>query len=63
MREARASSRRALRAAAYGVNMGWPAVARQYVEVFERARREHAERLRTSFRARTLAARPAELPA
>ena len=50
------------RATAYGVNMGWPAVARQYVEVFERARREHAERLRTSFHARTLAARPAELP-
>ena len=32
------------RAAAYGVSMLWPAVARRYVESFERARDEHADR-------------------
>jgi glycosyltransferase involved in cell wall biosynthesis len=50
------------RAAAHGRDMLWPAVARRYVESFERARTEHAQRLRTVFRARTLAERPAELP-
>ncbi len=50
------------RAAAYGRDMLWPAVARRYVESFERARTEHAERLRTVFQAKTLAKRPAELP-
>jgi glycosyltransferase involved in cell wall biosynthesis len=56
--------RRALceRAAAYGRDMVWPAVARSYVRSFERARREHAQRLSTVFQAKTLARRPAELP-
>jgi glycosyltransferase involved in cell wall biosynthesis len=34
------------RAAAYGVGMQWPAVARRYVESFERAHAEHADRER-----------------
>ncbi len=50
------------RAAAYGRGMKWPAVARRYVESFERARSEQADRLRTVFHAKTLATRPAELP-
>jgi glycosyltransferase involved in cell wall biosynthesis len=50
------------RAAAHGRDMLWPAVARRYVRSFERARTEHAERLRTVFQAKTLAMRPAELP-
>jgi glycosyltransferase involved in cell wall biosynthesis len=50
------------RAAAHGRSMQWPAVAQAYVESFARARVEHAARLRTSFRARTLAERPAGLP-
>jgi glycosyltransferase involved in cell wall biosynthesis len=50
------------RAAAHGRAMTWPAVAREYLASFERARVEHAARLRTSFRARTLAERPAGLP-
>ena len=49
-------------AARYGRDMVWPAVARSYMRSFERARDDHAERRRTSFQARTLAARPAELP-
>ena len=38
------AKRRAMRerAAAFGRNMVWPAVARRYVETFERARAEHA---------------------
>jgi glycosyltransferase involved in cell wall biosynthesis len=50
------------RAAAYGVGMTWPAVASRYVESFARARTEHTRRRRTTFRAQTLAARPAGLP-
>ena len=50
------------RAAAYGNKMGWSVVAGRYVGTFERARVEHAERMRTTFQARTLAARAAELP-
>jgi len=50
------------RAAAYGRSMLWPAVAHRYVETFERARREQAQRLRSSFQAKTLAKRPAALP-
>ncbi len=50
------------RAATHGRSMQWPAVARRYVASFEQARVEHAARLRTSFRARTLAERPAGLP-
>jgi glycosyltransferase involved in cell wall biosynthesis len=50
------------RAAAHGRDMLWPAVARRYVESFECARTEHAQRLRTVFQAKTLAKWPAELP-
>jgi glycosyltransferase involved in cell wall biosynthesis len=50
------------RAAAYGRQMVWPAVAQGYVQSFERARTEHADRLRTFFQAATLAKRPADLP-
>ncbi len=50
------------RAAAYGRHMLWPAVARRYVASLARARHDHAQRLRTSFQAKTLAMRPAELP-
>jgi glycosyltransferase involved in cell wall biosynthesis len=51
-----------LRAAEHGRAMLWPAVAESYLHSFERARVEHAQRLLTAFRARTLATRPAELP-
>jgi hypothetical protein len=37
-------------------------VAQSYLRTFERARTEQAQRLRTEFRASTLATRPAELP-
>jgi glycosyltransferase involved in cell wall biosynthesis len=50
------------RAAAYGRAMGWPAVARRYGETFDRARGEHASRLRTVFQIKTLDKRPAVLP-
>lgn len=50
------------RAAEHGRAMLWPSVAHSYLRTFERARREHAQRARTAFRARTLATRPAELP-
>jgi glycosyltransferase involved in cell wall biosynthesis len=50
------------RAAAYGRAMVWPAVARSYVESFARARSEHADRLRASFQARTLAKQATGLP-
>jgi hypothetical protein len=49
------------RAAAYGAGMTWPAVARQYVGSFERARCEGLRR-RSSFHAQTLAGRPVGLP-
>jgi glycosyltransferase involved in cell wall biosynthesis len=51
------------RAAAYGSNMRWPAVARSYLDSFERAHVEHEQRLRNVFQAKTLARRPLELPA
>lgn len=50
------------RAAEHGETMLWPAVANSYLESFERARAEHKERRQTTFRAATLANRPAELP-
>jgi glycosyltransferase involved in cell wall biosynthesis len=49
-------------AAVYGRSMLWPAVARRYVASFAQARVEHADRLRTSFQAQTLAKRQAGLP-
>lgn len=45
------------RAALYGRDMIWPAVARAYVRRFESARTRHAERLRSVSQARTLARR------
>jgi glycosyltransferase involved in cell wall biosynthesis len=50
------------RAAAYGLGMTWPVVARGYVQSLERARVEQKSRLRTAFQAMTLAKRPADLP-
>ncbi|HYI07619.1 MAG TPA: glycosyltransferase family 4 protein [Thermoanaerobaculia bacterium] len=50
------------RAAAHGRAMLWPSVAHAYLRTFERARKEQALRLRTEFRASTLANRPSELP-
>jgi glycosyltransferase involved in cell wall biosynthesis len=50
------------RASAEGRDMVWPAVARRYVESFEKARTSHEKRLRKRFFATTLAKRPAELP-
>jgi hypothetical protein len=50
------------RAAAYGRDMKWPAVAHRYLETFERASADHAARRRAAFQTRTLAARPADLP-
>jgi glycosyltransferase involved in cell wall biosynthesis len=50
------------RAAAHGRAMLWPSVAHSYLRTFERARTEHDQRLRTAFRAVTLASRPADLP-
>ncbi|HTE52475.1 MAG TPA: glycosyltransferase family 4 protein [Kofleriaceae bacterium] len=50
------------RAARYGRDMVWPAVARSYMSSFDRARQEHALRRRTSFQIKTLADRSVELP-
>jgi glycosyltransferase involved in cell wall biosynthesis len=50
------------RAAAYGREMSWPAVAHAYGLAFERARSGQAQRKRTVFQARSLASRPVELP-
>jgi len=59
-----AEKRNALRhqAAALGRAMLWPAVAESYLGSFERASEEQTVRLRTEFRASTLANRPVELP-
>jgi len=50
------------RAEAHGRHMSWPAVANGYLESFERARDDHATRLRAAFQAKTLAARQTEVP-
>jgi glycosyltransferase involved in cell wall biosynthesis len=50
------------RAAAYGSGMAWGTVARRHVDSLERATRDHADRRRSTFHARTLAERPASLP-
>jgi glycosyltransferase involved in cell wall biosynthesis len=50
------------RAAAHGSGMKWPAVAASYFTSFERARVDHATRLRAAVQAKTLAVRPTELP-
>jgi glycosyltransferase involved in cell wall biosynthesis len=50
------------RAAAHGLSMSWPAVARQYAESFAKARKQYQGRRRSAFQAQTLATRPAELP-
>jgi glycosyltransferase involved in cell wall biosynthesis len=49
------------RAAEYGRDMLWPAVAHRYLDSFQRARTEHTNRLRTHLRASTPAIRPPEL--
>lgn len=50
------------RAADFGRTMGWPIVARRYVDTFERARVSHEQRLSAGRSARTRARRAAELP-
>jgi hypothetical protein len=50
------------RAAQYACGMGWPSVARRYLESMQRAQREHASSRRASFEATTLARRPPALP-
>src|SRR5439155_11449643 len=50
------------RAAAYGRNMRWTAVARQYVDTFRRALAKDTTRRQLSFQAQTLASRPAGWP-
>jgi glycosyltransferase involved in cell wall biosynthesis len=50
------------RAAAFGADKLWPAVARAYLDSFERARADHKQQDRSRFQAQTLVARAAELP-
>jgi glycosyltransferase involved in cell wall biosynthesis len=50
------------RASTFGRTMGWPVVARRYLNTFERARISHAERLSAGRSARTRARRQTELP-
>ena len=50
------------RAAAYGVGMQWPAVARRYLETFERAHAEHADRARAGVRSGVAVRRLVDLP-
>lgn len=50
------------RAVAHGRKMTWPVVARGYLESFESARLAQGQRARATFRAKTLAKRPADLP-
>jgi glycosyltransferase involved in cell wall biosynthesis len=49
-------------AADYGRDMGWPNVARRYLQSFEEARVEHTLRRSSAFQAQTLSRRPADLP-
>ena len=50
------------RAALFGRSMGWPIVARRYVECFEQARAAHPERRNAGLAARSRAKRRPELP-
>ena len=50
------------RAAEFGRSMGWPIVARRYVDSFERARAAHDERRRAGVAAKTVGKRRPELP-
>jgi len=50
------------RAAAFGREMVWSRVASRYAATFELAVKDHADRARSVFHAKTLARRPAELP-
>ena len=50
------------RAAAFGREMTWSRVASRYAETFGRAVKDHADKARSVFHAKTLARRPAELP-
>jgi len=51
------------RAAEYGRNMVWPAVARQYISSFERARGESETLRRSFFSSNPRSRRPVDLPA
>ncbi|MBL8684732.1 MAG: glycosyltransferase family 4 protein [Myxococcales bacterium] len=50
-------------ARAFAQTSSWPVVAQSYVRSAQRASTEHSRRARSNYRARTLAARPIELPA
>ena len=50
------------RAAAFGREMVWSRVASRYAETFALAAKDHADKARTMFHAKTFARRPAELP-
>ena len=50
------------RAAGHAESMRWPAVTRRYLDTFEQAGTEHAQRRRAVFQAKTLAERSTELP-
>jgi glycosyltransferase involved in cell wall biosynthesis len=50
------------RAAERGRDMAWPMVSRDYLESFDLARIEHAQRHRSVFQAKTLSKRPADFP-
>ena len=50
------------RAVAFGRSMGWPIVARRYVESFEQARVAHSDLVRAGRAAKTLAKRRPDLP-
>ena len=50
------------RAAAFGRDMRWPAVARAYLDSFTRAHGDHARRRHSAFQVQTLARRPLDLP-
>jgi len=50
------------RAADYGRDMGWPTVARRYMQSFEQARIDHTQRRRSAFERKTFVMRFADLP-
>jgi glycosyltransferase involved in cell wall biosynthesis len=50
------------RARAYGVGMQWPAVARRYIESFERAHAENGDRTRAGLKPKVVVKRLVDLP-
>ncbi len=50
------------RAASFGAEMLWPRVAERYLQSFSHAITDHVDRAKTTFQAKTLARRPAQLP-